>query len=262
MRNVSTPALILSVAPQGENNRSACILSPDEGIFYATLYGGPKSKLRSLVSPMNSGIIYLYRDEVKNQTKITDFDVKKVHLSFRENLFKTFSSTLAAEILIKTKCAGSFEESWKLINGFLDGMELSSEDDSRLGFVRFLWRYIDLLGIKPDTLSCMNCGESLHALKFTDFALSYNYVYDIHENAFICPECSRRNFSESRNTTFILNKAAVTYLEAITKLSPKEVRLISINLQTMTQMKDLCYFLIERACGTKLNALESGLGIL
>ncbi len=261
MRNFSTKALILSVQAQGENNRSACIFSPDEGIFYATLFGGPKSKLRSLVSPMNSGIMYLYRDEVKKHIKITDFDVKNAHLTFRENLFKTFASALAAEILIKTRCAGSPDESWRLVNGFLDGMELSSEDDSRLGLVRFLWRYIDLLGIKPDTSECCRCGESLHALKFTDHALSYTYSYDIQENGFSCPECGNRT-SDSTDTSFSLNKAAITYLEAISKLTPKEVRQISINLQTLTQMKDLCFFLIERSCASKLKALESGIGIL
>ena len=116
MRNFSTPALILSTQISGENNRRVTVFSPDEGIHFATLYGGPKSKLRSLVSPMNSGVIYLYRDEVKNQTKITDFDVKNYHLSFRENLFKTYAASFATEILIKTKCAGSPKEAWKIIN--------------------------------------------------------------------------------------------------------------------------------------------------
>ncbi|MBR1722131.1 MAG: recombination protein O N-terminal domain-containing protein, partial [Treponema sp.] len=125
MRNFSTPALILSVQLQGESNRRVTIFSPHEGIFTATLYGGPKSKLRALVSPMNSGLIYLYRDEVKNQIKITDFDVKNYHLSFRENLFKTWAASFATEILIKTKCAGSSEEAWRIMNGFLDGLELS-----------------------------------------------------------------------------------------------------------------------------------------
>ncbi len=262
MRNFSTQSLVLSVKMQGENNRQACIFSPDEGIFYATLYGGPKSKLRSLVSPMNSGVMYLYRDEVKSHIKITDFDVKKTHISFRENLFKTFAASLTAEILLKTKCGGSPKESWTLSNAFLDGMELSSENESRVALVRFLWRYIDLLGIKPDTSECCKCGESFHALKFTEHALSYTYSYDIQENGFTCPECEKRLHSESKKAEFLLGKEALTYLEAVSQLPPKEVRMITINLHTLTQMKDLCFFLIERACGAKLKALESGIGIL
>ena len=258
MRNFSTPALILSVQISGENNRRVTAFSPDEGIFFATLYGGPKSKLRSLVSPMNCGILYLYRDEVKNQAKITDFDVKKYHLSFRESLFKTYASSFVTEILIKTKCAGSPGEAWKYVNGFLDGIELSNEDESQLGLVRFLWRYLGLLGVRPDTSTCSSCASSLHAGKFTDNALSLKYAFSQADNGFLCPDCTSGEKSES----FFLSKAALTYLEAVTSLSPKEVRNIMISGKTLLEMKQLVYFLIEQACGSRLNSLESGVGIL
>lgn len=257
MRNISMPALILSVQISGENNRRVTIFSPSEGIHFATLYGGPKSKLRSLVSPMNSGVIYLYRDEVKNQTKITDFDVKNCHLSFRENLFKTYSASLATEILIKTKCAGFPEEAWKIVNGFLDGIELSSEDESRLGLVRFLWRYLGLLGVRPDSAVCCNCGNSLHAQKFTSDSLSQKYIFSPFENGFSCPDCASL---EKGNIQ--LSKPAITYLEAISSLSPKEVRNITVSGKTLLEMKNLVYNLIEQNCGSKLNSLESGIGIL
>ena len=54
----STPALIFSIKPLGENNSSVCFFTETEGILYATMYGGHKSKLKSLVSPWNSGIAY------------------------------------------------------------------------------------------------------------------------------------------------------------------------------------------------------------
>ncbi|MBQ9206025.1 MAG: DNA repair protein RecO [Treponema sp.] len=258
MRNVSTPALILSVAMSGENNRRVTIFSPDEGIFFATLYGGPKSKLRSLVSPMNSGIIYLYRDEVKNQTKITDFDVKKYHLSFRENLFKSWAASFATEILIKTKCAGALKESWRILNGFLDGMDFSDENESRLGLVRFLWRYLALLGVKPNTATCCSCGTSLHTHTFSDDSLSDSYVFSHMENGFSCSDCA--HYENSMD--FVLSKTALTYLEAVTSLSPKDVRKLAVSGKTLNEMKQLAYFLIEQACGTKLKSLESGIGIL
>ena len=257
MRNFSTPALILSTQISGENNRRVTVFSPDEGIHFATLYGGPKSKLRSLVSPMNSGLLYLYRDQVKNQTKITDFDVKNYHLSFRENLFKTYAASFATEILIKTKCAGSPKEAWKIINGFLDGIDLSSEDESRLGLIRFLWRYLGLLGVRPDSAFCVSCASSLHSGKFTSDSLSLKYSYSPFENGFLCPDCS--SFQAG---TFTLSKAALTYLEAVSSLSPKEVRKIAVSGKTLLEMKNLVYNLIEQNCGSKLNSLESGIGIL
>ena len=258
MRNLSTPALILSVAMSGENNRRATVFSPDEGIFSATLYGGPKSRMRSLVSPMNSGTLYLYRDESKNQTKITDFDVKNYHLSFRENLFKTYAASLATEILLKTKCAGSPQESWRILNGFLDGMEFSDENESRLGLIRFLWRYLGLLGVRPDTALCCSCGASLHSMKITGEALSCGYVFSRAENGFVCPDCA----SFEKKEDFPLSKEAVTYLEAVSALSPREARALKVSGAALSEMKRISYSLTEQACGAKLKSLESGTGIL
>ncbi len=52
-RNRRTKAIIISIRIQGESNRTVTVLSPDDGIFYATLYGGPKSRMRSLVQQFN-----------------------------------------------------------------------------------------------------------------------------------------------------------------------------------------------------------------
>ena len=262
MRNISFPALILSVQISGESNRIVMFFSKEKGISFATLYGGPKSKLRSLVSPMNSGILYLYKDESKKQTKITDFDVKKYHLSFRENLFKTWAANLTSEILIKTKCAGSYEQSWIIANGFLDGMELSSENAARLGLIRFLWRYLELLGVRPNTKICCQCGESLHTRKFSGESLSLKYKYDNLNNGFICPDCAvTQNFHENA-FAFSLGKTALTYLEAVASLPPAESRKIAVDSLSFQEMKSLVYFLAEQACGAKLKSMSSGIGIL
>ena len=271
-RNSTQEALVLAVREQGENNRSVTLLSPQEGILYATLYGGAKSKMRSLVSPFNRGRIWLYKDEVRHSVKITDFDVQSYHLSFRESLFKSWAATLAAETVIKTKCAGSPAECWRLTNGFLDGMELSSERESRLGLIRFIWRYLALSGIKPRTDRCLWCGASFHAAAVGRESLQHRAFYDEGENGFICADCLEGS-GEKRGSqsffpspaavrTFTAGKAALTYLEAISDLEPKAVRAIPLDGATVTELKSLCYHLLEAACGSRLSALDSGLGIL
>ena len=94
-RSFSTEAIILNLKPAGENNTSVTIITPDKGILYVTLYGGPKSKMRSVVSQWNCGIIYLYENPEKNQTKISDFDLKKFHSTFGQNLFKLYAASIA-----------------------------------------------------------------------------------------------------------------------------------------------------------------------
>ena len=76
-RSYYTQAIVINIKQTGENNSSVTLLTPEKGIIYATLYGGPKSKLKSLVALWHSGKIWLY----ENPEKKTDED--KRHGSFK-----------------------------------------------------------------------------------------------------------------------------------------------------------------------------------
>ncbi len=255
-RSSSSNAIILSLKPLGENNSSVTLLTPETGIIYAVLYGGPKSRLRSLVAQWNSGKIWLYENPEKKQIKINDFDVTNYHASFGQNLFKAYAAALAAELAIKTRCAGSFQQCFRLISGFFDGMELCDEEQSRLGLIRFLWRYLELLGIQPLSHACSSCGRTFLSTKFAPDAVSY---YNSMENSFICPDCAKilpgENMISIKNT-------AVQYLSALSVLTPADARKLTIDEETYGQIRQLVFFLIENSIEQKLNSIETGMGIL
>ncbi len=250
-RSKSSEAIILSLHASGENNTSVTLLTPEDGVLYATLYGGPKSRLRSYVSQWNRGTIWLYSNPEKDQIKITDFEVKKYHNSFSQNLFKLYAASLAAEIAIKTRAAGSPEQCFRLLGGFFDGMELCNEEQSRLGLIRFLWRFIELLGIQPPVHCCGICGKSFIDVNFAKDGLSY---YNVNENNFICSECGEGSFA--------LSNSALQYLAALSVLTPAEARKLQIDKNGFEQIKQIIFFLIENSIEQKLNSIESGLGIL
>ena len=256
-RNTSTPAIILSLRPLGENNSSVTILTPTEGISYVTLYGGPKSKMKSLVSQFNSGNIWLYENAEKKQTKITDFEVLNYHPSFTQNLFKLYAASLAAELAIKTKCAGSNEQCFILVKGLFDGMELCDDNQSKVGLMRFLWRFVELLGIQPQTLECSFCGCS-----FFDNSAGMNTLtfYNCRENAFICADCYAS--TQNKNDFLPLNTNALIYLNAVTSLSPSQVRKMQIDKEEYEQIKQILFFLLQNSIEQKLNSIETGIGIL
>jgi DNA repair protein RecO (recombination protein O) len=257
-RNYVTQGIILSIKPLGENNSSVGFVTKEEGIVYATLYGGHKSKLRSLVSQWNSGTAYLYCKEssdLSRNVKITDFDVQNYHLSFRENLYKTYAASLAAELVVKTKCAGSNERSWYLFSGFLDGLELSTGRQCETGLMRFIWRYLELLGIRPDISRCILCGCDFFTGNSTEDRVSYNAV----ENGFVCSSCSGQ---EKSAHPFMLGIETVRYLYAVSELTPGEVRDLPLSDDSLNEIKRLAFFLAGQAAGTKLKTLETGTGIL
>ena len=255
-RSYYTNSIVLNLKPAGENNSTVTLLTPDKGIIYATLYGGPKSKLRSLVALWHSGKIWLYENPEKKQTKISDMEVANYHASFGQNLFKMYAASLAAELAIKTRCAGSPQECFILISGFFDGMELCDEEQSRVGLIRFLWRYLELLGIQPVSHACSSCGKTFFDTQFAPNAVSY---YNSMENSFICPDCAGHLPGE--NMLSVKNNA-VKYLSALTVLSPSEARKLTIDEEIYGQIRQLVFFLIENSIDQKLNSIETGMGIL
>ena len=252
-------AIILSLRPLGENNSSVTLLTPENGIVYAVLYGGPKSRLKSLVAQWNSGKVWLYENPEKNQIKISDFEVTNYHASFSQNLFKSYAASLAAELAIKTRCAGSSSQCHRLLSGFLDGMELCDEEQSRLGLLRFLWRYLELLGVQPASHACYNCGKTFLDSQFAPNAVSY---YNIIENSFICPACIESGGSSQRENIISVHFSALQYLSALTVLSPSDARKLSIDEEVYGQLRQLLFFLIENCIDQKLNSIETGMGIL
>lgn len=262
-RSVITRALVLTIKPLGENNSSVTLLTENNQIIYATLYGGPKSKLRSLVSQYNSGKIWLYDNLEKNQIKISDFEVNNYHTSFGQNLFKIYAASLAVELVLKTKAAGGNDDCFKFVCGFLDGMDLCNEEQSRLGLIRFLWRFIILLGVQPNVDECEQCGKKLIRPKFAMDELSY---YNSIDNCFICSDCAAYIYNDlqnvQRNFYLPIKTSALCYLNGITNLSPAEVRKIKISLEEYEQLRQIIFYLIEKNVGQKLNSIETGVGIL
>lgn len=258
-KTIITEGTVLSVKPLGENNSSVCVLLHDSTIIYAVMYGGAKSRLKSLASPWNSGTLYLSESPKSKNCKLSDFDVKKYHLSFRESLAKAWSASLAAEILIRTKCAGNAPSCWSIFSGFIDGLELCTTDGQcTLGLIRFLWRFLELLGIQPDASHCSRCGTYFFTGKNAADTVSYKAggaSYNAAENCFICSGCG----AEQKR---FLSAESMRYLAAVTTLSPRESRLIPLSEEAAGQLKQFLFCLVENACGSHLTCLEAGAGIL
>lgn len=254
-RNKRMKSVILSLKESGENNRLVKVISAENGIFNAMLYGGPKSRLKSLVQPFYSGILYIYSDESRNSIKITDFDAQNCHLSFRTSLLKSWAASFACELVLKTKCAGETEKAFVLLCAFLDGIDSVDENEARLGILRFVWRYLGLLGLQPEPRTCCGCGSSL-------LSHEHNASYIERQKGFVCADCI--SFAPENRTqgNFRIDLDSLTYLTAINELPPGQVRKLLVPSESVYNMKRLLYSMIEKACGMQLETLKSGIGIL
>lgn len=262
-REVRTHCIVLCVRKTGENNQTITLLSSEHGIVYATLYGGPKSRLRGKVSVWHSGEASLYLSRAKQMdsgVKITDFAVASFHASFREYIYKDFAASIAAETVIDTKCAGNAVGCYALVSAFLDGLEATTEEGAmRAALVRFLWRYLALLGVQCDASKCAICGGSTAA----------GAVYDSEEDGFICTKCLEENSADSismngneASAIMRVGSQGIRYLDAVARERPVISRAMPVSGQTLRELTALTFMLIQKAVGHPLRSIQSGVGIL
>ncbi|MDR1970606.1 MAG: recombination protein O N-terminal domain-containing protein, partial [Treponema sp.] len=95
-RNVTYSALVLRARPSGESNREITFLTAEEGLIRATVFGGPKSKLRAHTAPYHRGKLWIYRDPAKTFMKVTDFDVQVWRPGIRELYERTMAASAVA----------------------------------------------------------------------------------------------------------------------------------------------------------------------
>jgi len=157
-RSFTYSALTLRVKSSGESNREAWFLTNEEGVLRATVFGGPKSRLRAQVAPFHGGTLWIYHDPVRDSRKVSDFDVQSYRTGIRELYERVMTADAMAETILSTHGGGgNWQAAMQLTGGVLDA--LNGADTalcSRLG-VYFLWQWADILGVRPE-LSRLRVG--------------------------------------------------------------------------------------------------------
>jgi DNA repair protein RecO (recombination protein O) len=210
-------ALVLKTANSGESNRDAWFLSAQEGIIRATVFGGPKSRLRSHVAPFHRGTLWIYHDPVRDSRKVTDFDVRSWRPGLRELYERAMAADAAADtILAAHGGGGAWEEALDLADSVLDALEKADEEACVRIFVQFLWNWAAFLGLRPE-LACA-CGAPADGLLW----------FDKREGVFLCPSCAglegldgRERFGAAGFLPF--NPGARRWLKGVENLSPAQL---------------------------------------
>jgi len=243
-RSSSTSALVLSLTPFGEGHREALLLTEEKGLVRAALFGGAKSKLRAMVSPWQTGTVWLYSDPVKKSVKITDFDVHFWRQGIRESLIRTWCASFCVELVSRSH--GNAD--WRLVNAFLDGIAVSGEDECRIALLRYIWRTLLAQGIAPDVHACSRCGTT---------GENQILYYSPQDESCLCDACSRAD-----DRLFTLKPRALAWLQAVEHLPPASVRALVLDGEDPADLRRFLFFLANRMAGGLLKTLETGDGIL
>jgi len=234
-------ALILRTKPSGESNRDIWIFTAEEGILRATVFGGPKSKLRSHAAAFHSGKMWIYHDPVRDSRKLSDFDV----LSWRPGLRELYERAMTADAIAETILTshgggGNWEISLTLAEQTLDALENANEEFCTRIFIFFLWRWAALLGIQADLMHCSRCS--------TEITIDKNMFYSDHDNSPVCQACINTN--SSRNY-FQISPGCRRWLLAAASLSPDELSRYTMDSKTLREAKTLTQTVLTGALGKR-----------
>lgn len=158
-RTFTYTALVLRTRPSGESNREAWFLSAEEGILRATVFGGPKSRLRAHVAPFHSGPLWIYCDPVRDSRKVTDFDVLYWRPGIREQYDRTMAADALADTILNSHGGGgNWKAAFTLAGGTLDALEEASGPQCIPILLHFFWNWLDILGLRPEALPPLDPG--------------------------------------------------------------------------------------------------------
>lgn len=178
-RNQSFPALILRSKDSPSGDRIVSLLSADEGIVDAFVFGGARSSLRSAASPFVYATAFVYVDPVKHYRKLSDLAILETFSGLRESYPRLWSASVIAELVIRTSgCGGEYAE---VLDLSLRALRLLSGADERLAeltLLSYLWKSLGVMGLRPDPAVCASCGRPLAGMR-----------YSAAHEGFVCGAC-------------------------------------------------------------------------
>jgi DNA repair protein RecO (recombination protein O) len=246
-RSFTYSAMTLRVKPSGESNREAWFLTAEEGVIHATVFGGPKSRLRAHVAPFHGGTLWIYHDPVRDSRKVSDFDVLSWRPGIRELWERAMTAGAAAETVLSSKGGGgNWEEAVKLAETVLDALDQAKAESCPVIGIYFLWHWAGILGVKPDFLHCSSCNYQVKS--------GNSLWYSLKEEAFFCEKCL-----DSVNSTICVGPGAINWLREIDFLPFPELSKASLNpidRLSLEQVKALSQAILAGALGKRLPTWE------
>jgi len=247
-RTLVYSALVLRNRPSGESNSEVTLLTAEEGIIKATVFGGPKSKLRAHSAPYNSGQVWIYRDKSKDYAKISDFDVHSWRAGLRELYERTMTASAVADTILSSHGGGGeWGTALNMAIETLDTLETANEELCGRLLIHFLWRWSGFLGIQPHLETCAACGKDA-----SDNIAGNNALwFSTREDAVFCAACTA-----GQQGLLQLNPGCRRWLSSVSALQAAQIHRYSMDNKSFNEAKSLTTAVLTSAIGKRLNSWD------
>ena len=250
-RNLSFEAVVLRCRESPGGDRIVTFLAANSGLVEAFVFGGPKSRLRSLAAPYHTGTAWIYLDPVKDLRKLSDFDARETYPTLRENLRKIWAASYFAETVLRTDAAGGeSREAFDLLRSGLSALDAGGEADVDYVCLQYGWRLLGLMGLRPDSETCGQCGAS--------FPEGRGAAFSRIQETFLCDQCARAGDSGNSVDDLTLSGGALRYLAASEALPFRDALRVRPSGEDLPILKALVFHLVRSAAEGELRTLARG----
>ncbi|MCL2599847.1 MAG: DNA repair protein RecO C-terminal domain-containing protein [Treponema sp.] len=244
-RNLCCSALILRTRASGESNRDIWLLGADAGLLRATVFGGPKSRLRSYASPFHSGQAWIYHDPVKDSRKLTDFDVRSWRPGIREMYERAMACDAVAETVLSSHGGGgNWGGALLLAEAALDALALADGEACPHILLWFLWQWADFLGLRPDFSHCSQCGRPAPDNRVLRFSL--------REAGIVCSACLGERAGHGMHGIEEIGPGCRRWLETVRHLPPTQLDMHPPDARSFREAKSLTTAILAGMMGRRL----------
>ncbi len=250
-RNLSYEAIVLRSRESPGGARIVTLLAAEEGLVDAFVFGGPKSRLKSLASPYHAGTAWVYRDPVKDLRKLSDFDARRTFPTLRENLRKLWAASFLAETLLRTDAAGGESRSaYGLLLEGLGALDAAEEPGVDYVSLQYGWRLLDLMGLRPDPEGCSYCGAALPSPDGAFFSWG--------RSTFLCPACLRARAESADRGAAPVSGGVLRYLARSGKIPFRDALRAAVSEEDLSILKAVVFHLVRGAAEGELRTLARG----
>jgi len=251
IRTATYEAVILRSKEVPSGARVVTLLSAEDGLVDAFVFGGGKSKLRSLASPWHAGRAWIYRDAAKGLVKLTDFDPAKEFAGLRGDLGAIAAASFVSEFMIATSAlGGDWADSLDLSLSALSALdEAAAGRDARAAdraVSLFVIRALELMGLMPDPDECASCAGGIRR----DAIHSYSRL----TGGFACGRCAA-----AEPESVALPPGALAWLDAAGRKGFGDAVRVGLGDEAAAALKAVALDLARKAADAPLRTLNSGL---
>jgi DNA repair protein RecO (recombination protein O) len=179
IRSQRVEAIVLRHMDWGEADRLLWLFTREMGKVRVVAKGirKPRSRKAGHLEPFTRAVLLLAYG--RDLPIVTQAEAKDVYLTLREDLVRVGYASYIIELLDRfTYEEGENISLYRLLSETLS--RINKEEDPAFAVRYYEVRLLDLVGFRPQLLTCVNCGEEIRA---------EDQFFSFEKGGVICPKC-------------------------------------------------------------------------